>query len=409
MLQDKLTLTWLAKRRHLWFMRLLPLSNALGRGLRGGVKLSRCFLVCILILLSLHTPAQDEVRLILPRERVNIHSGPGTTYPPINRLAWRDRITIIERNHAGNWVHIHIQRNAQTELNGWVQTGHLILDESIHFSQIPVTSELPDADLSTLNSRSMTQLYAVPVLSGVSDAMISVFQRGQALGNHANVVTKIGDSISTSPVYLAAMSQPNPQLGAYDYLSETVAYYGLSSALPSTASQVGMTTYSVFDPLWADPEQCQPNETPLTCEYHLKKPAIAFILFGQNDVRAMDEAHYEAQMRLIIEQSLESGVIPILNTFSAHPDDDLWPQALSFNIVLIQLAAEYQVPLINFWAAARDLPDYGLDEDGVHPKHSGFSNLYFVTGHEAYYGISLLNLLSLNMLHDIHQKLRIND
>lgn len=102
-------------------------------------------------------------------------------------------------------------------------------------------------------------------------------------------------------------------------------------------------------------------------------------MFGPNDVRSMTEDKYAGQMRQIIEDSLEHGVIPVISTFSAHPDEEFFWQSINFNLQLVSLAEEYQIPLINLWAAARILPEYGLDRDKVHLKVSGFDYLKFDT------------------------------
>ena len=36
------------------------------------------------------------------------------------------------------------------------------------------------------------------------------------------------------------------------------------------------------------------------------------------------------------------------------------------NAVIVKLAAEYDVPLWNFWAAVQPLPNHGLHQDGFH-------------------------------------------
>jgi len=74
---------------------------------------------------------------------------------------------------------------------------------------------------------------------------------------------------------------------------------------------------------------------------------------------------------------------------------------------LVALAEEYQLPLINLWAAARVLLEYGLDLDKVHLKVSGLDYLKYDTGYEAFYGVSLHNLLAICTLDDIRHKLGI--
>lgn len=71
--------------------------------------------------------------------------------------------------------------------------------------------------------------------------------------------------------------------------------------------------------------------------------------------------------------------------------------------MVIDVATEYEVPLINLWAAARPLDNYGLETtDGMHMNRSGFTYLKYDSGHELYgMVLSLRNLLSLKMLDDL--------
>jgi len=369
-----------------------------------------CLAILFALLIPMHGLAQEttpepDAPLIIPRERASLREGPGHTHPQSARLDLGDTdITIVARNRIGSWVKIKVKRDSEV-FSGWVLTGYLELDETIQLGDYPVEDRLPDAVPENVNSRSQSMLYRVDVLPRISDAMIEVYERGQQNGIQPNVVTKIGDSLSASRVYLTAISRPDPQLGPYAFLQETVDYFGPSLAEPSVASEIGLSTYGVFDPFWADRTLCEANESPLDCELRRKMPLAVFILFGPNDVRAMTADEYETQMRLMIETMLDHGTIPILSTFSADPDEAFWWQSIGFNQVLIDLAAEYDVPVINLWAAARVLPTYGLDQDQIHLKHSGQENLYYINGQEAYYGVSLQNLLALATLHELRMAL----
>jgi len=237
--------------------------------------------------------------------------------------------------------------------------------------------------------------------------MVEVYESGQELGNHSDVITKVGDSLSASTQYLTPFSRDDYILGPYDYLETALLYYGESAADDSIAAQIGMSSYAVFDAFWANNEDCEPNESPLACEYRLKQPSVSFIMFGPNDVRSMNDEQYAGQMRQIVEETIEAGVIPVVSTFSVDLDDELYWQAINFNRQLLAIADEYQIPLINLWAATTILPVYGLDEDRIHLKHSGFSNLKYDSGHEIWYGLSLQNLLALRTLHEIYMTLGI--
>lgn len=339
-----------------------------------------------------------------------LHAGPGHTFVDVATLNPGIPVEIVERNSSGTWLRVRrYASDGRVALDGWVMTGYLNLSPELNYAQIPVNLDLADADSSRVNSQSMSRLYAVPIIPTISDTMVSVFWRGQAFGNQPNVITKVGDSLSATDQYLSPFSAPEYELGPYDFLEPTLLYYGASTAQDSVAAQIGLSTYVVFDPLWADDEICEPNETPLACEYRTKRPSVAFIMFGPNDVRSMTETEYAAQMRLIVEESLLAGVIPVLFTFSTHEDEAFFWQSINFNLELVAIAEEYSVPLINLWSAARPLPQFGLDEDRVHLAHSGFNTLKYDTGHETWYGVSLQNLLALRTLHNIRLTLGLGD
>ena len=365
------------------------------------------FFLSIISLLLASTGLLDAPQSTAYQETF-VHSGPGHTFHDVAKLPPGVPVNIVERNRAGTWVHVtRTTERGATVLDGWVLTGYLNHDDAFYLSQIPVNEDVADAVPDNAQYLSTAQLYAVPVISKVSRTMQGVYRYGQALGNHSSVVTKVGDSVSANPLYLAPMSRGDHELGPYDFLEDTIRFFGPSLAEPSVASRIGMTTYVVFDPLWADKERCEPGETPLACEYRLKKPAIAMIMFGPNDVRHMTDAEFAIQIRMIVEQSLDQGIIPVLSTFSVHPEDNLWWQAINFNLRLSEIAAEYEVPLINLWAAARILPDYGLEQDRVHMKNSGWDHIKFTKGNEAFYGTTLQNLLAIRMLDEIRRTLEI--
>ncbi len=374
------------------------------------MKRLRLLLILILMQISLlaywGTPAlsqtptpSDNPLLTSSWQRIGIFAGPGDTYPITAWLYPGVEVTIIERNNVGNWLHINrLDYRGEVADDGWVMTGFLNHHENLHFSEVPVNTRLADADPSTVASPSLALLYTAPVIPEISDAMREVYLRGQELGNHSNVVTKIGDSLTADRRYLTPISRGDHELGPYDYFEETIDYFGQSTATDSIAARIGMNTYGIFDALWADNELCEPNESPLSCEYRRKQPSIAFIMFGPNDVRHMTTEQYNLQMRLIVEETLERGIIPVLSTFSADPEIELWWHSVNANLALLEIAQEYEIPLINLWAAARVLPEYGLDVDRVHLQGSGFEHIIFSTGHESLYGGSLRNLLSIYTL-----------
>ncbi len=329
-------------------------------------------------------------------QRVNLFDGPGVNYRLRASIAAGIPLTIIERNNIGTWVHIQRRDGDGALLNdGWVISGYLNLDPDLHFGFLPVNTTLPDADLALVPDQ-LRELYAAPVIPPVSAAMRDLYVRGRDQDrNYSYVITKVGDSITADALYLKPMSLERRVLGAYDYLANTIDYFAASTQVDSVAARVGMTAYTVLDPMWADKKICESGESPLDCEYRRKRPSIAFIMFGPNDLLHSGPDTYDENIRAIVDQTIEHGIIPVLSTFSYDPGMGLWNCSVLFNDRLIEIADEYQIPLINLWLAARALPNYGLENDQTHMKHWGYDYLKFDDGHVAFSGAALRNLLSI--------------
>jgi hypothetical protein len=384
------------------------LSDSMNRIVRRGMaRYAPTLLMLLLFISPIHAQDEEYVPFVTTAFRdATLYEGPGDTYFSRGVLGAGIEVTILERNAIGNWLYVErTNRSGIVTISGWVLTGYLNTGDTIPLSEVPINTDVRDAAPQNVNSQSMRRLYAIPIIPEVSAAMHAVYALGQEHGNDSHTVTKVGDSLSAGDGYLTVMSSDNYDLNPYDYLEETFLYFRDSLAEPSVSAQIGMSSFVIFDPMWANAELCEGNESPLECEYRRKQPAIAMIMFGPNDVRAMDTETYTEQMSQIVEDTLELGIIPVLSTFSCDPDEEFFWQSINFNLALIDIANEYQVPLINLWAAARVLPNYGLDEDRIHLLTSGFDHLYYPTGHEAWYGVSLQNLLALRTWYEIYTAL----
>jgi len=374
--------------------------------------LSRLIVLTALLLIwptIITSTAQDEANTAFETtifERLSVYAGPGDTYEVVGILGSGVPVSVDERNPIGTWLHINRPATDTTEaVSGWVLSGYLNLPEDLDISTLP-TTDLPPADLDAIENDDLRRLYATPTIPTLSDAMITVFERGQDDDNQADVVSKIGDSNTANPRYLEPLGQGQVELGAYRYLQPAVDYFGPGFDKADNATRVGLNTFSVFDPFWSNPTRCEPDEYPLQCEFRVNKPALAVIMFGQNDTRVLNTEQWEEQMRRIIEETLAANVIPALVTFSSADNADVYQQTITFNLILLDLADEYEVPVINLWAAARALPNRGIGADDAHLTGGG--DVMAFTGREARDGVVLLNLLVLATLEDFRQTLPIN-
>jgi hypothetical protein len=245
----------------------------------------------------------------------------------------------------------------------------------------------------------------IPIIPTIGGRTREIYQDGLSQGRNPYVFAKVGDSNSVRTEFLGLISYGLYDLGSYGYLQETIDYYrvpigpGLTDPFlrQSYAAQPGYTAWFASDPRWHHPA-C-PDLTPVECEYSHINPSVALILFGMADIRYLTYPDYEQAMRRIIEISIRRGIVPVLYTFPVREDarPGEWETSLRFNNVLVNLAREYQVPLVNLWRAVYPLPDHGVDADQTHLSIvDGTFNRF--TGDENRGGYTMWNLVTLQTL-----------
>ncbi len=223
----------------------------------------------------------------------------------------------------------------------------------------PVPS--PTADLRLPPDR-WQEWPVIPTLSARAQLLL---KSGLLKGNAARAFAKVGDCETSTDWFLTDFDRGSRfyDLGPYTTLQKVIEYYAGSFQRKSAASARGFTAASALTTMWADPKVCQVNETPLACEYRLQKPAVVFIMLGTNDVNHKDT--FEANLRKILEQTMERSILPVLVTKADNLEGD---QVL--NRTMAKLAYEYDLPVWNYWLAVQALPDKGLQPDGAHLTHA---------------------------------------
>ncbi len=216
----------------------------------------------------------------------------------------------------------------------------------------------------------------VPILPVVTNAAQKIYALGQQTGHNSHIFSKVGDCMTASPNFLVPFGTGDYDLGTYSDLQPVIDYFSsvpargegfTANALsnPGLATTVGFTTVSVQDPIWADPQWCTANESSLMCEYRVSQPAFALIMFGTNDTNFFDAATFNQYLRQIIDQTIQSNIVPILYTFPERPE---FPdKSILFNQIIVQIAHDYDLPLINLYRALESLPDKGVNlQDPIH-------------------------------------------
>ena len=246
---------------------------------------------------------------------------------------------------------------------------------------------------------------SLPVVPTVSDVARSIYQRGLETGNDPHAFSKIGDCQSITTYYLTYFDMPGYyNLGDYSYLQDTIDWFSGSFSRESLSVKGGYNAAAVLSPLRANTSLCNPNETPIACEFRLHNPSI--VIISLEEWWAGHPENYEIYMRQIIEYSIHEGVVPIIATKA----DNLEGNNL-INQTIARLAQEYNIPIWNFWLAVQPLPNHGL----LSTNSSGEVDMFHLTHSEGYYfynnpqaiqsGWSMRNLTALQALDAVRRGL----
>lgn len=268
-----------------------------------------------------------------------------------------------------------------------------------------VPNQTTTVSQNTPNTLASPDWMSLPIIPTVSQNTRLIYQRGLKLGNDRHAFSKIGDCQSISTYFLSYFDLPGLyNLGDYSSLQQTIDWYAGSFSRDSLAVKGGFNAAAVLSPLRADSKQCNSNENPIECEFRLHHPSVAMI--SLEEWWAGHPENYETYMRQIIENSIQQGVVPIIATKA----DNLEGNNL-INQTIANLALEYDIPLWNFWAAVRSLPNHGL----IAMDTSGEVDMFHLTHSEGYYlyndptatqsGWSMRNLTALQVLDAVRRGL----
>lgn len=186
----------------------------------------------------------------------------------------------------------------------------------------------------------------------VDPSLQKVYESGLTLGNDAHAFSIFGDC-QARPGEFFGMFETDLELveSLSPELREVVEYFHGSFNRESPTAQDGTTPGSLFWNQWHRGEYgCSFTETPVECELRIHRPSFVIIQIG---------THFESRnteyLRQAILQLMDAGVVPILATKADNREKDE-----RINHDMAMLAAEYDLPLWNFWAAVSDLPNRGL-------------------------------------------------
>ena len=239
--------------------------------------------------------------------------------------------------------------------------------ETVSFTQTPRSEEETGEGIVELEATPDLRLDPTdwknwPIVPAISANSLEIYKEGISMGNNPTHFSKVGDCQNVISLFLGDFDNGWYRLGdEYEDLQEVIDYYEGSWGRDSMAVKGGFNVASVLNPMFANQEYCEINETPLACEFRIYQPSVALIsmeTWGIYD----DPTKYEYYMRKVLNEVISEGVLPILATKADNLEGDY-----VINQAIARLAYEYDIPMWNFWAAANPLPDNGLStEDHFH-------------------------------------------
>jgi len=231
------------------------------------------------------------------------------------------------------------------------------------------TTTLEPQPRPTLDPKVWMEWPVIPM--NVSAKAKAIYQQGLANGNYADRFSKIGDCQNINTYFLALYDDTDAYtLGEeYAYLQNTIDYYSGMWSRDSISVKNGFNVANIFNPWFNNKELCDSNETPIDCELRINQPSV--VLVSMEAWWNGDPERYAMYYRRIVETVLAHNAVPILATKADNLEGEN-----AINQAIAQIAAEYDVPLWNFWLSVQDIPEKGLEEDGFHITHgiNDFSN-----------------------------------
>jgi hypothetical protein len=269
----------------------------------------------------------------------------------------------------------------------------------------PATPVFGAFNPATVSSLKIDDYPAIPTISATARA---IYRAGLARGNNARVFSKLGDCMTENPFFLVTFSQGHYDLGQYAGLQTVLDHYrGIparnggwtldSFATVGLAAASGFNVAGPLDATWADPKWCEGGESPAACEFRVAHPSVALIMFGTNDVGVTDAASYDFFLRGLIDQALDDDVLPLLSTFPTRPENPA--KSLLLNQIVVRVALDYGIPLINLNRALEPLPHQGINPtDTIHLSVPPDGRVDRLTPDELQYGFTMRNLVTLQAL-----------
>ena len=357
-------------------------------------------------------PAVGTSYVSIEADGLRLREQPGIGATVLRKLPAYTALTVLKRSADGGWYNISVDGRS-----GWVFAPYVQLNgvEAASIpsavgapvaagnpSNPPAKSQSPQSGPAARPTKTPFVIPDDPYVSGIGARAAQIYKDGQARGNNPRTFSIIGDSNSENPAYLKPIDWGNADLGNYEFLRDTMDWFRGSFGRTSACAYGGFNTTRALDP--GEARGGCGGRSPVECELNNARPAVSLVLLGTGDQHAWQG--FEARYRKIIELHIAYGVVPILQT----KGDDLECRDNNapcgyINGVIVRLAREYGVPVLDLRRALNNLPSRGMVSDGFHYNTSPNSRPASFVGGDLAYGFNMRNLTSLRALDAVRRQI----
>lgn len=269
---------------------------------------------------------------------------------------------------------------------------------------IAPTSETPSLVMTTS---------VIPDITPLINNLSAVYQNGVAHGNFGMVFSLAGDDLfenrfDSGVPLLTPFGVGEFNLGENGELQGIIDWYN-SATLPdgtnnftheSQAIGGGRRSFDLLDPGNVNQALCPGGSSVLECELQAVKPAVMLISIGMNDaIDGRDVSEFRSNLQRIIDTIAANGTIPVLMTTVRRTDGAVSAeQLLAINEQIIDAANVNVIPVINVYRGMSELPNAGLDGNGVSLSVSPNGGGSLFLSDTQTYGVNALNAYILQTL-----------
>lgn len=278
---------------------------------------------------------------------------PALTAPRAFPVFEGNLLTAVARTADGAWVAVASPEGA----TGWLLQTYAAAEAG--FSNLPVA---PAPGLAPVTPASFPAYLSLPA------AARQRYRSALAAGRDGRVFTVAGACNSEAYAYVRRVATALYDTSSLSALHGAVQRFAPSFARVSMAARGGYTAASYFDPAWVEPGLCPLGEGPLACELRQTNASVVIIEIGTGDQFGWKD--FEPHYRAVVDYTLGAGALPILVTKADDLDHQQGGSSAGYiNDVIRRVAGEMQLPLIDFHAASRGLPNFGLLDEGNFDFH----------------------------------------